>query len=117
MLEILLARVIQSDLIDLPDWHVAELLNASNPSWAEANGIPVDAEAVAAARASAQAVTILGWLNSGPAAGGGVHEQCRVLLPSGAEVAPIFHLPVAGNDTLRSATLNEWLVGNAYILS
>jgi len=28
MLEILFARVIQSDLIDLPDWQVAELLCA-----------------------------------------------------------------------------------------
>jgi hypothetical protein len=110
-------RLQQTDMVGLSDAEAANALNASNPSWAEANGIPVDAEAVAAARASAQAVTILGWVNSGPAPGGGVHEQCRVLLPSGAEVAPIFHLPVAGNDTLRSATLNEWLVSNAYLLS
>ena len=116
MLEILLARVIQSDLIDLPDWQVAELLNASTPSWAEANGIPVDAVAVAAARASAKSVVVLEWLTNGFAPGGGVHEQVRLQLPNGSEVAPIFNLPMAGNATLRAAALNVWLSNNAHVL-
>jgi hypothetical protein len=117
MLEILLARVIQSDLIDLPDWQVAELLNASTPSWAEANGIQVDAEAVAAARARAKSVVVLEWLSNGPAPGGGVYEQVRLQLPDGSEVAPIFKLPIASNSMLRAAALNQWLSNNGNLLS
>jgi hypothetical protein len=87
------------------------------PSWAEANGLTVDVFAVAAARAGAQAVTVLGWLSNGPAPGGGVHEQVRLQLPDQSEVAPIFNLPMAGNATLRAAALNVWLSNNAHVLS
>jgi hypothetical protein len=87
------------------------------PSWAEANGLTVDAFAVAAARAGAQAVTVLEWISNGSAPGGGVHEQVRLQLPNGSEVAPIFNLPMAGNATLRAAALNVWLSNNGNILS
>jgi hypothetical protein len=117
MLEILLARVIQSDLIDLSDWQVAEVLNASTPSWAEANGISVDAVAVAAARASAKSVVVLEWLTNGFAPGGGVHEQVRLHLPNGSEVAPIFNLSMANDATQRANALSLWLRSNADILS
>ncbi len=86
------------------------------PSWAEANGLTVDSFAVAAARAGAQAVTVLEWISNGSAPGGGVHEQVRLQLPDGSEVAPIFNLPMACNATLRAAALNVWLSNNAHIL-
>jgi hypothetical protein len=87
------------------------------PSWAEANGLTVDALAVAAARAGSQAVTVLAWLSNGPAPGGGVYEQVRLQLPDGSEVAPIFKLPMAANSMLRTAALNQWLSNNGNILS
>jgi hypothetical protein len=87
-----------------------------SPSWAEAHGVIVEEWTVAAARAGTQAVTVLEWISNGSAPGGGVHEQVRLQLPSGSEVAPIFNLPMAGNATLRAAALNVWLHNNAHVL-
>jgi hypothetical protein len=87
-----------------------------SPSWAEAHGVIVEEWTVAAARAGAQAVTVLEWISNGSAPGGGVHEQVRLQLANGSEVAPIFNLPMAGNATLRAAALNVWLSNNAHVL-
>ena len=95
---------------------VTALMQVSQ-SWAEANGMTVDVFAVAAARAGAQAVTLLGWLSNGSAPGGGYREQVRLLLPDGSEVAPIFTLPMENNDDLRRAALNQWLSNNDNLLS
>jgi hypothetical protein len=88
-----------------------------SPSWAEANGVTVDVFAVAAARAGAQAVMLLGWQNNGPAAGGGVEEQANLRFTDGTELGVIFKLPMANNAALRNAALNQWLSNNADILS
>jgi hypothetical protein len=86
-------------------------------SWAEANGVTVDVFAVAAARAGAQAVTLLGWQNNGPAAGGGVEEQANLRFTDGTELGVIFKLPMANTAALRTATLNQWLSNNDNLLS
>ena len=88
-----------------------------SPSWAEVNGVTVTAEVVAIARAGLQAVTVLEWLSNGPAPGGGYHEQVRLRLANGSEVAPIFKLPMEANSTLRAAALNSWMNANGHILS
>ena len=87
------------------------------PSWAEANGVTVDVFAVAAARAGAQAVMLLGWQNNGPAAGGGVEEQANLRFTDGTELGVIFKLPMANNAALRTAALNQWLSNNDNLLS
>jgi hypothetical protein len=88
-----------------------------SPSWAEANGVTVTAETVGLARAVLQSVTLLGWVHAGPAPGGGVMEQARLRLPDGAEVAPLLKMPIAGNEALRIAALNQWLINNGNLLS
>ena len=88
-----------------------------SPSWAEVNGVTVTADTVAIARAGLQAVTVLEWLSNGPAPGGGYHEQVRLRLADGSEVAPIFKLPMEANSTLRNAALNAWMNANGHILS
>ena len=88
-----------------------------SPSWAEVNGVTVTADTVAIARAGLQAVTLLEWLSNGPAPGGGYHEQVRLRLADGSEVAPIFKLPMEANSTLRNAALNAWMNANGHILS
>ena len=87
-----------------------------SPSWAEAHGVKVTLESVGLARAVLQSVTLLGWVYAGPAPGGGVMEQARLRLPDGTESAPIFKLPMAENEMLRTAALNQWLSNNADIL-
>jgi hypothetical protein len=87
-----------------------------SPSWAEAHGVKVTLESVGLARAVLQSVTLLGWVYAGPAPGGGVMEQARIRLPDGTESAPIFKLPMAENEMLRTAALNQWLSNNADIL-
>jgi hypothetical protein len=86
-----------------------------SPSWAEAHGVKVTVESVGLARAVLQSVTLLGWVYAGPAPGGGVMEQARIRLPDGTESAPIFRLPMAENEMLRTAALNQWLSNNADI--
>ena len=110
-------RLQQTDMAGLSNAEAATALNSPRPSWAEANGVTVDALAVAAARAGARTVTILEWIGNGAAPGGGVYEQVRLLLSGGAEVAPIFKLPMAGNAMLRTAALNNWLISNDNLLS
>ena len=88
-----------------------------SPSWAEVNGVTVTAEVVAIARAGLQAVTVLEWLSNGPAPGGGYHEQVRLRLANGSEVAPIFKLPIEANSTLRAAALNSWMIANGNVFS
>jgi hypothetical protein len=88
-----------------------------SPSWAEAQGVKVTLESVGLARAVLQSVTLLGWVYAGPAPGGGVIEQARIRLPDGTESAPIFKLPMAENQMLRDAALNQWLNNNANLLS
>jgi hypothetical protein len=95
---------------------VTALMQVSQ-SWAEANGVTVDVFAVTAARAGAQAVTLLGWQNNGPAAEGGVEEQANLRFTDGTELGVIFKLPMANNAALRNAALNQWLSNNADILS
>jgi hypothetical protein len=87
------------------------------PSWAEANGVTVNDFAVAAARAGATAVTLLGWQNNGPAAGGGFEEQANLRFTNGTERGVIFKLPMANNPALRTAALNQWLSNNDNLLS
>ena len=88
-----------------------------SPSWAEMSGVTVTADTVAIARAGLQAVTVLQWLSIGPAPGGSYHEQVRLLLAGGSEVAPIFKLPMNANSTLRAAALNSWMIANGNIFS
>ena len=88
-----------------------------SPSWAEVNSLTVTADVVALARAGLQAITVLEWLSNGPAPGGGYHEQVRLQLANGSEVAPIFKLPMEANSTLRNAALNAWMNANGHILS
>jgi hypothetical protein len=88
-----------------------------SPSWAEAHGVNVTVESVGLARAVLQSVTLLGWVYAGPAPGGGVMEQARIRLPDGTESAPIFKLPMAENEMLRTAALNQWLSNNDNFLS
>ena len=88
-----------------------------SPSWAEVNGVTVTADTVAIARAGLQAITVLEWLSNGPAPGGGYHEQVRLRLAGGSEVAPIFKLPIEANLTLRAAALNSWMIANGNMLS
>jgi hypothetical protein len=88
-----------------------------SPSWAEVNGVTVDAFAVAAARAGSQAVTLLGWQSNGPRLGGGFYEQVNLRFQNETEVGVIFQMPVENNDDLRRAALNQWLSNNAHILS
>jgi hypothetical protein len=97
----------------------ADILSKTSraPSWAEANGVTVDVFAVAAARAGATAVQVLGWQNNGPAAAGGVEEQANLRFTDGTQVGVIFRLPMANNAALRTAALNEWLSNNGDILS
>jgi len=95
---------------------VTALMQVSQ-SWAAANGVTVDVFAVAAARAGATAVTVLGWQNNGPAAAGGVEEQANLRWTDGTQVGVIFRLPMANNAALRTAALNEWLSNNGDILS
>jgi hypothetical protein len=87
------------------------------PSWAEANGVTVNDFAVAAARAGAQAVTLLGWQNNGPAAGGGFEEQANLRFTDGTELGVILQMPMANNAALRTAALNQWLSNNDNLLS
>lgn len=87
-----------------------------SPSWAEAHGVKVTLESVGLARAVLQSVILLGWVYAGSAPGGGVMEQARIRLPDGTESAPIFRLPMAENEMLRTAALNQWLSNNADIL-
>jgi hypothetical protein len=87
-----------------------------SPSWAEANGVKVTEATVGIARAVMQSVTLMGWVYAGSAPGGGVMEQARLRLPDGTESAPIFRLPMAENEMLRTAALSQWLNNNADIL-
>ena len=101
-----------------PETKAAILSNTlRSPSWAEANGVTVTVDTVAIARAGLQAITVLEWLSNGPAPGGGYHEQVRLRLANGSEVAPIFKLPMEANSTLRAAALNSWMNANGHILS
>ena len=101
-----------------PETKAAILSNTlRSPSWAEANGVTVTADTVAIARAGLQAITVLEWLSNGPAPGGGYHEQVRLRLANGSEVAPIFKLPIEANSTLRAAALNSWMIVNGNVFS
>ena len=88
-----------------------------SPSWAEVIGVTVTTDTVAIARAGLQAITVLEWLSNGPAPGGGYHEQVRLRLANGSEVAPIFKLPIEANSTLRAAALNSWMIANGNVFS
>ena len=101
-----------------PETKAAILSNTlRSPSWAEANGVTVTTDTVAIARAGLQAITVLEWLSNGPAPGGGYHEQVRLRLANGSEVAPIFKLPIEANSTLRAAALNSWMIANGNVFS
>ena len=101
-----------------PETKAAILSNTlRSPSWAEANGVTVTVDTVAIARAGLQAITVLEWLSNGPAPGGGYHEQVRLRLANGSEVAPIFKLPIEANSTLRAAALNSWIIANGNVFS
>ena len=106
-----------ANILDQAAEQAVTALMQAPQSWAEANGVTVTVDAVAVARAVLQAVTVLQWLSNGPAPGGGYHEQVRLLLADGSEVAPIFKLPMEANSTFRAAALNSWMNANGNILS
>ena len=102
-----------ANILDQAAEQAVTALMQAPQSWAEANGVTVTVDTVAVARTVLQAVTVLGWQNNGPAAGGAVEEQANLRFQNGAEVGVILQMPMANNAALRTAALNQWLINNA----